>query len=89
MEPKVTPIAATLGAVVTDLELARMDAATWKAVEGALPSSTPLLVFPGQHLTEAEQVAFANRFGEPRAPGGGPRAEGGGHQQPEARWRGN
>ena len=35
MEPKVTPIAATLGAVVTDLPLARMDAATWKTVEDA------------------------------------------------------
>jgi len=35
MEPKVTPIAATLGAVVTDLALAQMDAATWKTVEDA------------------------------------------------------
>ena len=63
MEPRVTPIDATLGAVVTDLELARMDASTWKAVEQAFHEHA-VLVFPGQHLTEAEQVAFANRFGE-------------------------
>ena len=63
MEPKVTPIAATLGAVVTDLALARMDASTWKTVEDAFHRYA-VLVFPGQHLAEAEQVAFANRFGD-------------------------
>jgi alpha-ketoglutarate-dependent taurine dioxygenase len=63
MEPKVTPIAATLGAVVTDLELAGMDARTWKAVEDAFHQHA-VLVFPGQHLTEEQQVAFANRFGD-------------------------
>lgn len=63
MAPRIVPIAATLGAVVTDLELARMDAATWKIVEDAFHEYA-LLVFPGQHLTESEQVAFANRFGE-------------------------
>ena len=46
MEPRVTPIAATLGAVVTDLELARMDASTWKAVEQAFHDHA-VLVFPG------------------------------------------
>jgi len=61
--PRIEPIAATLGAVVTDLELARMDAPTWKAVEEAFHRYA-LLVFPGQHLSEAEQVAFANRFGD-------------------------
>ena len=63
MGPRIAPIAATLGAVVTDLELARMDPATWKAVEQAFHDYA-VLVFPGQHLTEGEQVAFANRFGE-------------------------
>ena len=63
MEPKVTPIAATLGAVVTDLALARMDAATWKTVEDAFHQHA-VLVLPGQHLTEAEQIAFASRFGD-------------------------
>ena len=46
MEPRVTPIAATLGAVVTDLELARMDASTWKTVEGR-STSTPSWSSPG------------------------------------------
>jgi alpha-ketoglutarate-dependent taurine dioxygenase len=63
MEPRVAPIAATLGAVVTDLELARMDTSTWKTVEQAFHEHG-VLVFPGQHLTEEEQVAFANRFGD-------------------------
>jgi alpha-ketoglutarate-dependent taurine dioxygenase len=63
MGPRIAPLDATLGAVVTEVALARMDAATWKAVEGAFHEYA-VLVFPGQHLTEAEQVAFANRFGE-------------------------
>ena len=63
MEPTVTPIDATLGAVVTDLELARMDDVTWKAVERAFHERA-LLIFPGQHLAEEAQVAFANRFGD-------------------------
>jgi alpha-ketoglutarate-dependent taurine dioxygenase len=63
MEPRVAPIAATLGAVVTDLELARMDTSAWKTVEQAFHEHA-VLVFPGQHLTEEDQVAFANRFGD-------------------------
>ena len=35
MPPTIVPIAATLGALVTDLDLANMDAPTWKAVEQA------------------------------------------------------
>lgn len=63
MKPTITPIDATLGAVVTDLSLATMDTPTWKAVEQAFHDHA-VLVFPGQHLTEDEQIAFANRFGE-------------------------
>src|SRR5713226_1345047 len=63
MPPRVAPIAATLGAVVTDLELAHMDAPTWKTVEQAFHEHA-VLVFPGQNLTEEEQVAFAKRFGD-------------------------
>ncbi|HEV3349791.1 MAG TPA: TauD/TfdA family dioxygenase, partial [Methylomirabilota bacterium] len=63
MAPRIAPIDATLGAVVTDLELARLDPATWQTVEAAFHEYA-VLVFPGQNLTEAEQVAFANRFGE-------------------------
>jgi alpha-ketoglutarate-dependent taurine dioxygenase len=60
---KIEPLDATLGAAVTGIALARMDAATWSAVEDAFHRYA-LLVFPGQHLTEQEQVAFANRFGQ-------------------------
>ena len=63
MEPAVTPIDATLGAVVTGLSLARMDASTWKTVEEAFHRYA-VLVFPGQNLSEEEQVAFARRFGD-------------------------
>ncbi|HEX6776182.1 MAG TPA: TauD/TfdA family dioxygenase, partial [Methylomirabilota bacterium] len=63
MEPKVTPIDATLGAIVTGFALSQMDASAWKTVEQAFHDHA-VLVFPGQHLTEDEQVAFANRFGD-------------------------
>jgi alpha-ketoglutarate-dependent taurine dioxygenase len=63
MGPRVTRIDATLGAVVAELSLARMDDATWKAVERAFHDHA-VLVFPGQHLTEEEQIAFASRFGD-------------------------
>jgi len=35
MDPRVTPIDATLGAVVSGLTLSQMDASTWKTVEQA------------------------------------------------------
>jgi alpha-ketoglutarate-dependent taurine dioxygenase len=63
MTPKIAPIDATLGAVVTDLDLSRMDAPTWKTVEQAFHDHG-VLVFPGQHLTAEAQIAFANRFGD-------------------------
>ena len=63
MGPTVTPTNATLGAVVTGLALGQMDAPAWKAVEQAFLDHA-VLIFPVQHLTEAEQVAFARRFGE-------------------------
>jgi len=63
MEPTVAPLDATLGAVVTGLALGRMDEPTWKTVEAAFHRHA-VLVFPGQHLSESEQIAFANRFGD-------------------------
>jgi alpha-ketoglutarate-dependent taurine dioxygenase len=63
MEPTIAPLDASLGAVVTGVRLARMDARTWKAIEDAFHERA-VLVFPGQHLAEAEQIAFANRFGD-------------------------
>ena len=59
----VTPLDATLGATVTDVGLADMTEAVWQTVEAAFHEHA-LLIFPGQHLTDDEQVAFAERFGE-------------------------
>ena len=63
MGPNVSLIDATLGAVVTGLSLARMDAPTWKVVEQAFHDHA-VLVVPEQNRTEAEQIEFANRFGD-------------------------
>jgi alpha-ketoglutarate-dependent taurine dioxygenase len=53
---------ATFGAVVTDIKLATLDDATWRDLYAAWLEFA-LLVFPGQHLSRDEQVAFARRFG--------------------------
>src|SRR4051794_36029188 len=53
---------ATLGAVVTDVRLADLDDATWRAIERAFHEHA-VLVFPQQHVGAEEQKAFARRFG--------------------------
>jgi len=58
----VEPVDATLGAIVTGVRLADLDDATWRAVESAFHEHA-VLVFPAQHLTEEEQLAFGSRFG--------------------------
>ena len=63
MEPTITPIDATLGATITDIDLADMDDTTWQRVEDAFHEYA-VLIFPGQNLTDDAQVAFASRFGE-------------------------
>lgn len=64
MTPTITPIEGlTLGAVVTDIDLANLDEPTWRIVEDAFLTYAAL-VFPGQHLSDADQVAFGKRFGE-------------------------
>jgi alpha-ketoglutarate-dependent taurine dioxygenase len=59
----VDPIAASLGAVVTGLELAHLTDGTFAQLYDTWLQHA-LLVFPGQHLTNDEQVAFARRFGD-------------------------
>ena len=54
---------ATLGAVVTGVRLAALGDADWGAIEDAFHAHG-VLVFPGQHLSRAEQAAFGRRFGE-------------------------
>lgn len=61
---RLEPLPATFGARVRDLRLADLDDATFDALYDAWLEYA-LLVFPDQHLTHAEQVAFANRFGPP------------------------
>lgn len=62
MEPTITPIDASFGATITDVDLADMDAGAWRAVEDAF-HEYGFLVFPGQDLSEDAQIAFAKRFG--------------------------
>lgn len=59
---RVEPLPATFGATVADLTLADLDEADFAALYAAW-LEYGLLIFPGQHLTHAEQVAFARRFG--------------------------
>lgn len=59
----VRPTAATLGAVVTGVKLAALQESDWRAIEAAFHEHA-VLIFPGQHLDRAEQVAFGRRFGE-------------------------
>lgn len=63
MEPKITPCDATLGALVTDVDLVDLDEGSWKAIENAFLTHA-VLVFPGQNLSAEQQVDFALRFGE-------------------------
>ena len=63
MGPTVTPTDATLGAVVTGVDLADLSDAAWRAVEEAFHEHA-VLVFPDQHLSAEAQIAFAQRFGE-------------------------
>ncbi len=60
---EVEPLDATFGAVVTGLKLADLDDASF-AVLHETWLEYALLLFPGQHLTHEEQVAFARRFGD-------------------------
>ncbi len=59
---EIVPTGATLGAVATGVDLARLDAETFAAIERAWDEHA-VLVFPAQHLSEAEQAGFSRRFG--------------------------
>jgi alpha-ketoglutarate-dependent taurine dioxygenase len=60
---EVEPLDASFGAVVTGLKLAELDDAEFAALYRTWLDHA-LLIFPGQHLTRPEQIAFARRFGE-------------------------
>ena len=59
----VTPTESTLGAVVTGVDLGRLDERTWSQIETAFHQFA-LLVFPGQSLSDDEQRNFGRRFGD-------------------------
>ncbi len=63
MTPSIQPKDATLGAVVTNIDLAHLNDTTWSIVEDAF-IEYGVLIFPSQHLADDEQVAFASRFGD-------------------------
>jgi alpha-ketoglutarate-dependent taurine dioxygenase len=60
----VEPLDASFGAVVTGLTLAELPDDAFAALYETWLAYA-LLVFPGQHLTREQQVAFAHRFGPP------------------------
>jgi alpha-ketoglutarate-dependent taurine dioxygenase len=57
-----TPTGATLGAIVTGVDLATLNDSSWADIERAFLAYA-VLIFPGQHLSEAEQIGFGRRFG--------------------------
>ncbi len=60
---RVEPLDATFGAVVTGLKLSQLDDPTFTHLYETWLEFA-LLVFPDQHLSNEEQVAFAKRFGD-------------------------
>jgi alpha-ketoglutarate-dependent taurine dioxygenase len=60
---EIAPLDSTLGAVVTDVELTSLGDGEWDEIERAFHEHA-VLVFPGQHPSSTEQIAFARRFGE-------------------------
>ncbi|MGR8920782.1 MAG: TauD/TfdA dioxygenase family protein [Gammaproteobacteria bacterium] len=62
MSIRVTPLDASFGATVTDVDLRQLNDEDWSAIYAAFLEYA-VLVFPDQHLDEAAQDAFALRFG--------------------------
>jgi len=62
MTMTVTPVDATLGAVIAGVDLANIGDEAWASIHAAF-LEYGVLVFPGQKLDEQSQGAFALRFG--------------------------
>ena len=60
---RIEPTNATLGAIVTGVQLDALCVEDWHAIEDAFHEHA-LLVFPAQHLSAESQVAFGRRFGD-------------------------
>lgn len=63
LHPTISPLDASFGAIVTDVKLAELTDASWQILEDAFHEYA-MLVFPGQHLSDDEQTAFGQRFGD-------------------------
>ena len=59
----IQPISASFGAVITNIHLASLSEEDFRALY-AVWLQYALLVFPGQYLSNDEQVTFARRFGD-------------------------
>ena len=60
---RIEPTDATLGALVTGVDLSALSESDWRAIDSAFTEHA-LLIFPGQHLSGPAQAAFGRRFGE-------------------------
>ncbi len=58
----IVPLDATFGAIVRGVKVATVDDATFRDLYAAWLKYA-LLIFPDQHLSREEQIAFAKRFG--------------------------
>lgn len=58
----VTPTHATLGAKIRSVDLADLSDPDWDEIEAAFHEYA-VLIFPHQHLSEAAQISFSERFG--------------------------
>ena len=59
----ISPTDASLGAILTGVDLSALDEHSWRAIESAF-LEYGVLIFPQQHLNATAQLAFAKRFGE-------------------------
>ncbi len=59
----IEPTNATVGAVVTGIDLSSLEDTTWSGIEAAF-HEYGILIFPEQHLSVEAQMAFTSRFGE-------------------------
>ena len=60
---RIQPTDATFGAFVTEVDLGNLSDTAWQVIEDAFHQNA-LLIFPCQHLTQEQLVAFGRRFGE-------------------------
>ncbi len=60
--PTITPLDASFGARITDIDLANLSDAEWRVVEDAF-NEYGALVFPECNLTDEQHADFAERFG--------------------------